>query len=113
MNSKSALQCSRMLGISLLGACLLWGNKVSADTKLAQALFEKGVDLMNQKKFAEACPKLEESLRQDFSGGALLQLGICHARQGKIATAWAELLKAGSQAKNDHRVDRQKTAHDE
>src|SRR5262245_52463521 len=38
----------------------------------AEALFEVGRDLMKDKKYSEACPKLKESLRLDPAVGTML-----------------------------------------
>lgn len=56
----------------------------------AEALFDEGKRLMEQKRFDDACPKLEESLKIEAAGGTLAALALCHQEQGRTATAWAE-----------------------
>lgn len=82
----------------------------AGDARVAQALFEEGRALMEQKKFAEACPKLKESQRLDPGGGTLLNLASCHASEGKSATAIEEYREALMVAQRDGRKDREQIA---
>ena len=84
----------------------------ASDRALATQLFKEGRALMDQKKFEDACPKLEESQRLDPGGGTLMNLAICHEAVGRTATAWAELSEALSVARRDRRPDREKLASD-
>ena len=82
------------------------------DPAAAQALFDQGRKLMEQERWAEACPKLEESERLDPAGGTLLHLALCREHEGRIATAWAIYQDALAQAKRDARKDRAKVAQE-
>lgn len=82
----------------------------SSSSALAENLFRDGKKLLEQKKYAEACPKLAESARIDPASGTLLALGLCHEGQGKTASAWGDFTEAASVARRDNRPDREKAA---
>jgi hypothetical protein len=63
-----------------------------ADPNAAQNLFVEGRALMQRGDYAEACPKLEESVRLKTNVDAQLKLADCNEHLGKIASAWAGLL---------------------
>jgi hypothetical protein len=61
---------------------------------------------MNEKKFPEACPRLERSYKLDPAPGTLLNLAVCHEAIGKTATAWNEFRDTVTIAKRENRNDR-------
>jgi hypothetical protein len=79
---------------------------------MAQSLFEDGRRLMAAGEFASACPKLAESQALDPSGGTLLNLALCHEKQGRLATAWSDFKEALSVARRDNRADRFEVARE-
>ena len=73
----------------------------------AEALFEAGKTLMQQKRYVEACAKLEASHDLDKEAiGTLLNLALCHEVINKPASAWAEFrqVAAKSAVKREDRV---------
>jgi hypothetical protein len=76
---------------------------------VAQSLFEEGVRLMREKKYAEACPKLAESHRLEPGGGTILNLAICLEEDGKLASAYVAYDEALARAKKDNNTKRVQT----
>jgi hypothetical protein len=78
----------------------------AADKSLATQLFKEGRNLVDQGKVSDGCRKLEESQRLDPGGGTLLNVALCHEKEGRSATAWAEFTEALGMAKKDDRRER-------
>jgi hypothetical protein len=70
----------------------------STNRVLAEALFREGRELMDAGNVPEACAKFAESYRLDRALGTLLNLALCHEKEGKTATAWSEFSDAASEA---------------
>jgi hypothetical protein len=79
---------------------------------LALRLFDEGRSLLAAGQVAEACPKLEESRRLDPLPGTVLNLAVCHEKQGLAASAVAEFYQARAMAERDKRGDRVALAND-
>jgi hypothetical protein len=75
----------------------------AADKATATQLFREGRALLEQGRTGQACRKLEESQRLDPGGGTLLNVALCHEREGRTATAWAEFTEALGIARRDNR----------
>ncbi len=69
-----------------------------ADAPTAEALDAEATALMEQRRYAEACPKLEESDRLKPGTGVILRLALCYERQGKTASAWSTFRIAATRA---------------
>ncbi|WP_394830289.1 hypothetical protein LVJ94_27650 [Pendulispora rubella] len=107
----------RFLGISAFTSILAMAPTAvgqtgpsGADRATAQELFDQGRTLMQAGRYPEACAKFEQSQRIDPGGGTLLNLAVCHEKQGRLATAWGELHDALSFARRDGRKDREALA---
>jgi hypothetical protein len=84
--------------------------KHGSDPAAAQSLFYEARAMMQQGKYADACPKLEESLRLDAGIGTQFNLADCHEHVGKVASAWAGFLEVAAQAKTANQAEREKVA---
>lgn len=75
---------------SMLVACVADGQsgQTSAGKAAADALFAEGRALASQGKYAEACEKFTESERFEPSAGTSLNMGECHEKLGRTASAY-------------------------
>lgn len=93
-----------------LAAASVSADVAPADRAAARALFDQARTLAKEGKYAEACPKFEESQRLDPGMGTLFNLADCHEHAGRTATAWTLFLEVASQAKSAGQPDREKAA---
>jgi hypothetical protein len=102
---------SPLLVAALFGAVIsIAPNHARADEATAEALFQAGKGLMDQKKYAEACPKLEASFKLGPAVGTMLNLADCHEKEGKLAQAWGNWGDARDQAKRENDKPRMELA---
>lgn len=80
------------------------------DVTRAERLFKEAKDLIDAKRVAEACPKLQESQRLDPRLGTLLHLAACHQVQGRSVAAWLEFNDAAALAARQKQPDREALA---
>ncbi len=108
---KNSERRTSILASLALAASMAFGSSMAhADIAAAEALFKEGRALMEKGETNAACDKFAESQRLDPSSGTLLNLGLCHEKQGKTATAWAEFLAAARLARTQGRADRAEEA---
>jgi hypothetical protein len=94
------------------GATLLASNAYAGDPAAAQQLFSDAKKLISENKWADACPKLEESQRLDPGMGTQFNLANCYEHIGKTASAWAAFIEVAGQAKAAGQAPREKAARD-
>lgn len=105
----------RRLGVVVgLGCATLMAKPVYADnTAAAQALFDRGKELMAANQFDEACPKFEEAVRLVPEAlGAKMFLAECYQAAGKLASAWVQFSFVESAAGRANQTDRATDAGD-
>jgi len=93
-------------------ACPSAARADTGDVAAAQALFDQGKKLMASGKFAEACPKLEESERLDPALGTVLNLADCYEKQGRLASAWSRFVEAQGMAHAGGHAEAERVAKD-
>lgn len=93
--------------VAVLGA--LAGSAHAQARAAAEVAFREGRALMKAGRYAEACKKLALSERLDPGAGTLANLGVCHQKLGKLASAWADLNEAADLAAQEGETKRAKT----
>jgi hypothetical protein len=96
----------------VFGLLTAWAGSAAAqtDSAAARALFSEGRQLMGAEKYAEACPKFEESLRLDPGMGTQFNLAHCWEKLGRTASAWAMFLDVAAAARAGNQPQRETAA---
>lgn len=107
---------SRFVAGSLLFIGVTLASAARADqpssAARAEALFQAGRQLMRERRYAEACPKLEESQRLDPAPGTRLNLADCWEHAGRAASAQREFLAVAENAAKNGEKERAAIARD-
>src|SRR5690606_7586735 len=82
----------------------------STQRAAAEALFQQGTALMDEKHYAEACDKLAGSQELDPALGTMLYLADCYEQAGRTASAWALFRQASESAKHAGQAERERIA---
>ena len=99
----------RIAAVSVVAACVAAPIPARAQSADAEALFRDGRRLIKLGRIADGCDKIEASAQLEAAVGALLNLGDCRDKLGKLASAWAAFRKAEAIAKQSRR-DRKRQA---
>lgn len=83
---------------------------VRADAAAARALFDDARKLAAAGSYQAACPKFEESYKQDPGMGTLFNLADCWEHLGKTASAWVRYREVADAAGRAGQADREKIA---
>jgi hypothetical protein len=83
---------------------------ISDQVAIAQGLYESAAELIRAGKWAEACPKLEESQRLDPAMGTQFFLATCYAETDRPTSAWSLFLDVAVTAKAAGNTVRESTA---
>lgn len=78
----------------------------NANEARAEARFRDGSDAFDHGRVDEACTAFAESLRLFPTLGSLLNLALCHEKQGKTASAWSEFVHAAASVTDPAQHDR-------
>jgi hypothetical protein len=103
--------CGSLLAVASLGT-VAQPARAQSDSAAARALFAEGRSLMEDERYAEACPKLEESLRLDHGMGTQFNLAHCWEKLGRTASAWALFLDVAAAAKAGNQQQREAAARE-
>jgi hypothetical protein len=107
---------SKRAAVAVLAAGLVLSVRASAqeapkaDASKADETFHAGHQLLKDGKFADACPKFEESQRADPASGTLLALAYCQELSGLLASACSNYRAAADLAAKEGQAERQKVA---
>lgn len=103
----------RSIGVALV-ATSLWASSAAMaadDPVRAAQLYKAALELMEQKKFAEACPKFAEARRLNPSSlNSLISLAKCYDLAGKTASAWARYQELAFEFKKQGNADGEQAA---
>src|SRR6187399_1063297 len=69
-----------------------------ASGTIAEVLFRDGQQLLAAGRISEACVKFRASQTAEPALGTLLNLAVCHEKEGRTATAWLEYAETASLA---------------
>lgn len=105
----SRLGSAMLLTVSLCSRSAL-AEATASQRASAEALFQQATQLMDEKRYPEACEKLAGSQDLDPALGTMLYLADCYEHAGRSASAWALFREAADSAQRAGQLDRQRIA---
>jgi hypothetical protein len=100
------------IAASVCQSVLFTSVPAQAQAAAAQELFDAAKKLTKEGKYAEACPKFEESLRLDPAPGTKFFLADCWEQVGRTASAWAAYVEIADASASAGQRDREKVARE-
>ncbi|MDC3958029.1 tetratricopeptide repeat protein [Polyangium jinanense] len=114
---KLHLRKSSILLVSVVSMIASFAGPVAAEgtreplaEERAEALFRRALELMDEGKFARACPMLEESRRLDPAMGTMFRLAECYEHTERLGEAFMLYQDVANQARQRHAEDRAEVA---
>jgi hypothetical protein len=110
----SSIASRLALVLAVPSAC--WGQTAwaadpsPATAASAQALFDDARRLFDDGRVREACERFGASEKIEPREGTLLNLALCHQKEGKTATAWIEFIAARARARSEGLAERERFA---
>lgn len=105
--SRFALGAGLLLALQVAPAA---AETTASQRATAEALFQQATQLMDEKRYAEACDKFAGSQDLDPALGTMLYLADCYEHAGRSASAWALFHEAADTAQRAGQTDRQRIA---
>lgn len=103
----------RLLAIALAATSASASFRAAAqDAPRAEVLFQEARALVEKGRYAEACPKLQESQRLDPAVGTLFNLADCYEHVEQTATAYFLFREVASIARSAGKFERDKSARE-
>ena len=99
------IPCTEMTKVVLVVLALVAATPLAhAQRAEADAAFERGRALMKSGDYEGACEAFETSLRLDPTIGTVYNLGVCHEKLGKLASAYTEFKQVAERDSNKARA---------
>lgn len=115
--SASVIRSGGIAWFSCLALVLISTTRVGAqpshgtsETARAESLFEAGIALANQERYAEAAEKFKQSYAADPARGTLLALALAEEKGGQLAAAYGHYQTLLSEARQAGDIAREETA---
>lgn len=107
---KSTWKKAAIIASIVLAPAIAHAEPSADDRALARTLFDQARAMMKNNDFANAAPKLEESMRLDPGVGTLFNLADTYEHLGRLASAWGAFGTAADLAKRAGQDEREKVA---